>query len=65
MEGLNSLQEFYQDTYREMYVDCKFDRYQFILRREQLATRIKDKWTLIQGWKEDKPCNNGTSVESC
>ncbi len=65
MEALNKLQDFYKDTYRSMLVDCKYDKYQFILRREQLAQRIRDKFILIHGWKEDATCDNGPSVESC
>ena len=64
MEQLNSLQDFFRETYRDMYVDCKFDQYQFILRRQQLADRIRDKWTLIQGSGETS-CHNESSVESC
>ena len=63
MERLNRLQDFYNGTFREMLVDCKFDKYQFVLRREQLAQRIKDKWILLHG-SDDPSCQNGASVES-
>tara|TARA_R110000868_G_C10972634_1_gene770616 strand:+ start:6977 stop:7138 length:162 start_codon:yes stop_codon:yes gene_type:complete len=37
------------ETSASMLVDCKFDQYQYIIRRQQLADRLRSKWRVIQG----------------
>ena len=61
MERLNKLQLFYRNTYREIYVDVKFDKYQFVLRRQMLSNRIRDKWILLHGGRESASCHNTES----
>ena len=50
-EELQKVQDRFNETDISILVDCKFDQYQYILRRQQLADRLRSKWKLIQGCK--------------
>ena len=46
---LEALQCWFRDTKLAMLVDCKYNRYEFMLRRQKLANRLKDKFQLLHG----------------
>jgi len=43
------IQEWMRESQASMLVDCKFDKYQYIIRRQQLANRLRARWKVIQG----------------
>mgnify|MGYP000911626312 CR=1 FL=1 len=48
---LQNIQNWFNENNAAMLVDCKFDQYEYIIRRQQLADRLRSKWKLIQGSK--------------
>lgn len=32
-----------------MLVDCKYDKYKYLIRRQGLANRLREKWKIING----------------
>ena len=48
---LYMIQQWMNETNASILVDCKFDKYQYIIRRQQLANRLREKWKVIQGCK--------------
>ena len=50
-EDLEKIQDWYNETAISILIDCKYDQYQYIIRKQQLADRLRSKWKLIQGGK--------------
>jgi hypothetical protein len=44
---LEKLQTWFSDTEQSIFVDVKFDKYNYIIRREQLARRLRSKWKVL------------------
>ena len=50
---LKALQEWFRATNASMYVDVKYDDYQYLIRRQMLANRLRDKWIVYNGFKDE------------
>ena len=46
---LREMQAWLNEASIGMLVDCKYDKYQYTIRRQQLASRLRGKWQVIQG----------------
>lgn len=46
---LEALQSHYRETTISILIDCKYDKYNYTLRKQALANRIRDKWKVIDG----------------
>ena len=50
---LEEVQDLFRETNASMYVDAKYNKYEYVLRRQMLAQRLRDKWKVIKGFKEE------------
>jgi len=49
------MQEYFRESAAGMWVDCRFEKYEYIIRRQQLANTIRSKWVVIQGGRSTHP----------
>jgi hypothetical protein len=47
--NLEKVQIWLRETNASILVDCRFDNYQYVIRRQQLADKLRSKWVVIQG----------------
>lgn len=47
LNSLEILQDWFTDTDRDILVKCKFNKGDYILRKDMLASRLRDRWKVI------------------
>ena len=57
LEELKLLQNWFNETRLSIMIDCKYDEYQIMLRSQQLANALRDKFKLLPG-KEELSCKD-------
>ena len=53
--NLEKFQAYFTESAAGMFVDCRFNKYEYIVRRQQLADKIRSKWVVIQGGRSALP----------
>lgn len=53
--NLEELQKFFRETDISMLVECKFNKYEYTVRRQMLANKLRDKWIIIPGGRTPTP----------
>jgi len=49
---LAKYQKYFEDSNTGIWVDVKFDKYKYVLRRQALANHVRGHWRLIIGGRE-------------
>jgi hypothetical protein len=52
---LEELQDWFRSTNQSIFIDVKFDKYQYLIRRGQLANRLRSKWKILEGGCSTSP----------
>lgn len=52
LEELQLLQDWFNNTRLSIMIDCKYDKYHMMLRGQQLANSLRDKFKLLPGTEE-------------
>lgn len=54
-EHLNKLQDMYSNTHAAIFVECRFNKYEYMLRQQKLANYMRSKIKVIDGGLKDEP----------
>tara|TARA_R110000764_G_scaffold108119_1_gene193964 strand:+ start:19 stop:261 length:243 start_codon:yes stop_codon:yes gene_type:complete len=57
LEELKLLQNWFNETRLSIMIECKYDEYHIMLRSQQLANALRDKFKLLPG-KEELSCKD-------